>query len=245
MKLGQARKERRELGDAIERDRQEVRRLEKVARSECGGSRGPEFSGLVGEGPNCRDNRERRDAFITTSRLPERERRYTEIGRTIETMTQELGPVTRVYAERLNEAIERRVAERRRAQQQIGLLEEHEALGALSTRSVLVFLAPWFLRALLIMVDCLPVLIKRMSGTTNYDQLVTRQLDTALNLHEIADGLRRESGTIDNAVRTEELKHERRARLREIDRFHEGRQQAQLEEDIDDLARRLGWKAGA
>ncbi|GAA2620541.1 DUF4407 domain-containing protein [Actinomadura fulvescens] len=241
-KLRQARRERGWLAASIERDRKEARRLGSLARAECGGSRGAEFSGIPGVGPNCRDNRTQRDAFIATSRLPEREKQLAALDRTIESLTQQLGSDTQVYGQQLTAAIEKKVDERRRAQEQIGLLEEHDALGTLSSQSILVFAAPWFLRALLILVDCLPVLIKRLGGTTYYDHLVTRQLDTALNLHEITDGLRHESGTIDNVIRTKQLKHEREARLKEIERFHEVREQAELDDDIDDLARRLGWQ---
>ena len=76
-----------------------------------------------------------------------------------------------------------RVAELRSHQGPIGLLERMAALKELAATNLALGTAVWAVRLFFILVDCMPVLVKFLGGTTAYDQLVDTQLAHARTLH--------------------------------------------------------------
>jgi hypothetical protein len=213
-----------------------------TARDECNGTSGRGLTGRYGAGVNCRTNRQEAEQFRTDSKLAERQGTLDDLNRQIDELNRQLGAGQSTYAASLTTAIADKVAERKRAQGDIGILDQGAALERLSATSWFIFAAQWLLRFLLIALDCLPVLTKALGGTTAYDELVTRQLNTSKRLHERDLNLheRRDTAASDVYLRHTELnKSIRLERIAEAGRAASADREADLEAEIDKLAARL------
>lgn len=202
---------------------------------------------MVGEGPNCDRNREKTDQFRDDSGLREHQAQLRSLNQEIVVLADQLGDATQTYGQAVVEKIAGKVEEKRAQQDKIGILEEEEALGQLSSRSFFVFSAQWLVRLLLIVVDCLPVLAKLMGGTTTYDRLLARQLGIDEDLHDTESRLRKRRDTADKEVELQQIEHDVRRgieRIAEADRVSRERRDAELDLQIDALAARLRRPAG-
>ncbi|TKK89518.1 DUF4407 domain-containing protein [Herbidospora galbida] len=144
------------------------------------------------------------------------------------------------------------VKERRENQGGIGVLEELHALHALAKSDSVVNAAQWLIRALLITLECWPVMTKLLGGRSTYDRLIADRLTLAYALHEretelhthIKTGHLRvveatEQEHIDSSLN--EVAKRKRARLEEMDntqRAEDAQQQENLIKSIDELAAR-------
>ncbi|GGL46495.1 hypothetical protein GCM10014719_54690 [Planomonospora parontospora subsp. antibiotica] len=66
----------------------------------------------------------------------------------------------------------------------VGLLERMRALHEVTAENAYLFGASWLFRLFLIIVDCLPVLVKLMGGSTTYDRMVEQENRVREKLHE-------------------------------------------------------------
>jgi hypothetical protein len=163
----------------------ELARREAVSRAECNGTKiNRSTTGVVGEGPNCRRNREEADRYRTSSDIAGREADLSALSRDITALTADEATEGRAYAAAVHAGIAAKVADARSAQQKIGILDEDRALGVLAASSTFVNVGSWLLRLLLIVVDCLPVLTKLLSRSTTYDALLSRQVGMTDRLHD-------------------------------------------------------------
>ena len=216
--------------------------LEKLARAECSGTRGEGLTGVAGDGPECDRNRQVADRFRTDNQLEKRQADLTAANTNIDALTAKLGSARQTAGQQVSDAITAKVTSMREHQGAIGILDEDEALGRLSDRSVLVFAAQWLVRLLLIAIDCMPVLTKLMSGSTAYDVLVSRQIEVARRLHEKHVTLRERQDTADNDVWLQRTEYNLRTRvdsIEEADRSARARRESDLDAEIDRLAAKL------
>jgi hypothetical protein len=128
----------------------------------------------------------------------------------------------------------------------IGLGERFKALGAISASSGFVGVASWFVRVFFILIDCLPVLVKFIGGTTAYDRLVEREIAHAERLHaseldeEATIGGRESQARV--ARRMMEIELEARRNITDQQTVHEA---AIRERARQKLATRQGARAAA
>ncbi len=231
---------------AVDQINQKLRGMEDLARAECNGQPGRGFSGIVGEGPNCNEDRREADQFRKDSKLEDRQAQLVSLGQQVDQLTAQLGDATQTYGQEINSQITAAVDERRSHQTEIGILEEDAALGRLSSRSAFVFAGQWLVRFLLVAIDCLPILTKLMGGTTTYDRLLSRQLADDDYLHGVDGGLRKRRDTSDKEVEFQQLDYDVRTRIEliaEADRVNHAQREAELDARIDELAARLRRQA--
>jgi hypothetical protein len=240
--LSNVESERDALADTTESINDELTRREELARLECNGTKEDGTTGIVGEGPNCFRNRAEADRYRASSNLDEHQATLVALNERIDRLTEAEGDAGTAYAAAVKTAIEGRVDDLRSNREKIGILDEHQALGALADRSAFVFIGSWLLRLLLITIDCLPVLTKLMNRTTTYDTLLTRQLDIDARLHDkhVTEREQRDTGRADVAIQRNE--HLVRTRMEEIDeatRKARADREAVLDDQIEALAARL------
>nr|WP_062337308.1 DUF4407 domain-containing protein [Herbidospora sakaeratensis] len=153
---------------------------------------------------------------------------------------------------RLSTRLDQMVEDHKNTQGDIGILEELHALHALAQRDSVVNVAQWLIRALLITLECWPVMTKLLGGRSTYDRLIADRLTLAYSLHEretelhthIKTGHLRvveatEQEQIDSVLK--EVAERKRARLEEMDnaqRAVDAQQQENLLRSIDELAAR-------
>jgi hypothetical protein len=240
--LSEATEERTRLQSLVNGINTELTKRENLARAECNGKSGTGFSGVVGEGPNCRRDRAETDRYRASSGLDAHQADLIALNRRIDGLTAADGTASTTYAQSLNATITQKVAEKRAAQEQIGILDEDKALGVLSAQSGFVLAGSWLLRLLLVAIDCLPVLTKLMSRTTTYDALVSRQLDISNRLHDkfTTQKEQHDAGRVDVARhRDEHLVRTEMATIDEQTREARADQEADLDRQIEELAARL------
>lgn len=156
--------------------------LESGARNECAGVPGRGSTGIRGEGPQCTHNRAVADQFRQDRMLEQRQTDLATLEGRIRDLQSRIPAAETSYATRIVEEIQHKEDDARA--EPVGTLEEIAALGRLSETSGPVNIAQWTLRLLLILFDCMPVLAKWMGGTTAYDLMVRRQIDSDIRLHD-------------------------------------------------------------
>jgi Domain of unknown function (DUF4407) len=171
--------ERGELKGQIERDSASIAQLNELARRECNGTDGQGLSGRSGVGPNCQRLRREADEFAAQAGLGESKARLRQVNAEIQRLTGQAGRATVDQERALSAAIVAKVAERRATQGDIGLLERFAALDKLTSENAFLKGSRWLLTLFFIVVDCLPVIVKLLSGQTAYERLVTGRLAAA------------------------------------------------------------------
>jgi hypothetical protein len=162
------------LQASIKADTDQLDKLNLNARQECAGTGGPGFTGRAGYGPLCQDRQQDAVQFATTHPIQQRQTQLTGMRARISDLQRQLNSSQGMYQGALDAAVDTRVAEERSHQGEIGLLERFEALDRLVGDNAFLNGARWTVRLLFIMIDCLPVLTKLLSGTTDYDHLLER-----------------------------------------------------------------------
>lgn len=228
------------LSKAIDKDMAALRRLERLGHAECGGERvGNETTGVIGEGPNCRQIRSERAALLRTSRLPERQGQLADLQARAKNAVEAQGTVNAGYSTEIAREIDKELP---RPEGKIGILEEDDALVALQGKSLMVLLFAWLLRIALITLDCMPILTKRLAGLSTYDRQVADHAAADMETHEV---FLKHAKTQNIQARINALElmddHERDRRLHRARHEAEARndQDEQMKQQIRDLAARL------
>jgi hypothetical protein len=198
--LRDARQRKTTLAGDVRRIEAQQRHQEYIARKECNGGDGPGFSGQVGVGPNCVRDRTKADEYARTSGLEAKQQALDALNRRIGTLETQVKTQTETYETAVETAIAEKVADRESHQGSIGLLERLDAIGQLAGQHWHIAVATWLLRLLFIVIDCLPMLVKIMGGTTSYDVILDERLGAIERIHHQEE-------------RTEELRRTGRLRL--------------------------------
>lgn len=234
--------ERATLQRTVDRINMELTRRENLARQECNGTSGSGFTGVVGVGPNCRRNRTEADDYRVSSNIVQQQKDLLAVNGKIEALTGRLNGASGTYADAVSATIRQKVDTKRAQQQEPGVLDRMRGLESLAGHSFLVFVGSLLLRLLLIVFDCLPALAKMMSRNTTYDALHSRQLDISNRLHEKGCSQREQRDSNRINVQMERDEKQTRVKLDEIEekyRAARGRHEADLDQDIEELAARL------
>jgi hypothetical protein len=99
----------------------------------------------------------------------------------------------------------------------IGMAERFQALTYLSLSNAFIGVASWFVRIFFILIDCLPVLVKFISGSTPYDRLVDTEMASAERRHSRASSTQDVIADEENAVTLRRAQAEAAQRMKEID----------------------------
>jgi hypothetical protein len=158
-------------------------RMLDLARKECAGDKGTGLSEVEGWGPRCNRLYADADAYAKTHRIAEERRDIRLLKDRITGMRAGLAGAEGDLQRRIDQAVDKREAELPRPDAPIGLLERMQALDEITEKNGFLFIASWFLRVFVIMVDCMPVLVKLMSGTTAYDRLVEMENGSRERVH--------------------------------------------------------------
>lgn len=215
---------------------------ENLARDECNGAKGPQFSGVIGQGPNCRRDRSEADQYRRDSGITGLESMKQADLQHIQTLNKQVTLSQQDYGTEIKNAINQQMATWQNGQGRPGLLDEERALQLLSAQSGFVKFQQWLLRLLLIAIDSLPVIAKWLSRTTFYDRLYTRQLETGSRLHEKEIRLNERRGTIANDVQLRQTEHQYQAdmdRIAGADRAGRADREVDQRAKIEALAARL------
>ncbi|MEV0677176.1 DUF4407 domain-containing protein [Actinosynnema sp. NPDC050436] len=216
--------------------------LERLARDECAGRGGPGLTAVPGEGPECTRNREKADQFRRDNQLDRLHADLAAADQAVAGLNRTVADASGKTERDVNTAITAAVAEKRANLTERGLLDEFDALGRLSAKSAVILMAHVLLALLLIALDCLPVLSKLMSATTEYDARLRRQLDVSGRLHDLQLKASEKRDSVDFELQERRFTQRLRAGIEDIggeDRTAKERRKIEMDAQIDRLAAAL------
>jgi len=227
------------LNKIIAADNAQIGYLNTVARDECNGVSGEGLSGIVGVGPNCDRDRQKADEFTSSSDVGELQGKVTNLDSEIAAQTVAAGQQTQDYATNITDAITNLVAKKTADEGHIGLLNRIDALGELASEHFVIAAATVLLGIFIIVVDCLPVLSKMMSGMTRYDEILELRLRAGTKMAAEATKVSERKATSRDEIALHRIESDVQAQRDQIDddsRVERAMRDAELDRRIAQLA---------
>lgn len=181
--LSSLRSESAVLQKRVDRDSDKLEGLRTEVRNECRQLIRNASTGWLQRTSECLRLREREKDYRATHRTDENERRLAVMHGRIAKMEGKLTASRGTFLQARAEGIERRLAKERAKQKEIGVLERMGALDGLASGNTVLFAGIWLVRALFVLLDALPVLVKFLSGESAYDRMLTSESNSAVKIH--------------------------------------------------------------
>ncbi len=171
-KIDELEKDAGKLRERIRADKARYDQLFDQATAECAGRKAAGTSGRRGAGPLCKRLDAAAKRFKAGSDLSGNQRRLRDMEEQISALHGPLAAKQSDFRRQIEARIDERLSAMPDKNDPVGLLERMRALHEISAENAYLFAASWLFRLFLILVDCLPVLVKLMGGTTTYDRMV-------------------------------------------------------------------------
>ena len=229
------------LRATINQENTEMLRQEDRVNAECNGTRGNGLTGTPGNGPACHQDQQYLAQYKASNPIDMQKVQLTELDQQITVLQATVSTEQTAYRNALATAISARLAQETPPHSPIGMGERFQALGKLSLSSGFIGVASWFVRIFFILIDCLPVLVKFISGTTPYDRLAEIETASAERIFVRRAGGRETEAEAEISVLLHEAKTRAAGKRREIDlelQRHDADAEARKEEAVDELWRR-------
>ncbi|WP_371782112.1 DUF4407 domain-containing protein [Streptosporangium subroseum] len=172
------------LRSRVKNDMDRYDELFTKATDECGGVKTEGTSGKRGVGPLCKRLDAAAKRFLTGSELVKNQKKLQSLDDQVAALRGPLADKQVDFGQKLQTIIDERRAAMPAMDDPVGLLERMRALHEVTAENVYLFGASWLFRFFLILIDCLPVLVKLMGGTTTYDRMVDHANRTQEKTHE-------------------------------------------------------------
>ncbi len=236
------------LLQTIQTESVEQARRDTLASNECSGTPGPGTTGQRGRGAECETREAEAAAYRESHPVAEHERQLRELRADIGELEGRLSSTQQDSGKVRADAIAAKVGEVRASHGSIGLLERFAALDELTADNAFLTAATWFIRLFFIAIDCLPVLVKFISGTSRYDELVELHSHTARKVY--GQSIRTMEGALVADLRGRQHQTDNEADMVRSRTDHDRRvQEAQLDVDLDQqigvLAQQLRSRQGS
>lgn len=190
--------------------------LEKIVNEECNGNSGAGLTGVFGNGPACRADQHDVLNYESTHPVADQNAQLTSLQSQIKTQQGQLSDQQSEYKSEVSKAISNRMEEETPPDAPIGMSERFQALGFLSVSDPFIGVASWFIRLFFILIDCLPVLVKFISGGSPYDRLVDDEIMSAEKRFKSSCNTRNAITDADNSVTLKRAEAEAARKVEEI-----------------------------
>ncbi|WP_101787994.1 DUF4407 domain-containing protein [Nonomuraea indica] len=218
-------------------------RLARLATAECNGTPMPNVtSGLEGYGPRCREAYKTAADFRRDRGIADKRTELDQLRADIAARQRSVTAMTSGYSHQVAAAIDERVAALPAGSASIGLLERKKALDRLTGEDAFLWGFTWLLRLLLLLIDCLPVLVKIMGGTSVYDRLVDAENRKAERVHRewVETEEEGEVGELElRRAERAEARHRRAEQLELSRRRHQAEMRSQVRRMVSDRTSEL------
>jgi hypothetical protein len=157
-------------------DNRTLQNLETTRNKECNGDSGGQLTGIRGDGPACKQDQQDVRTFQTQNPIEPLAAQRSALLSKIQALQPGLAAQQGSFSKSLAADIRRRLAREPQPGSPIGMAERFQALTYLSRSNAFIGIASWFVRIFFVLVDCLPVLVKFIGGSTPYDRLIDIEL---------------------------------------------------------------------
>lgn len=229
------------LKEEIGQEEDGIESQENRVNAECNGTKGAGLTGIPGNGPACKQDQQYLAQYRASNPIDAEKARLTALDQQITAMQVTVSAEQTAYRTALGKTVSARLAQEPQPDSTIGMGERFEALGKLSLSSGFIGVASWFVRIFFVLIDCLPVLVKFISGTTPYDRLAETETGAAERIFARKAGARESEADEEIALVLYEAKMRAASRRREIGlevQQRDAAQEARKEEAVDELWQR-------
>jgi hypothetical protein len=157
----------------------QLTQLQNIVNNECNGNSGPGLTGIVGNGPACRQDQQDVENYRASHPIAAQNAMLSSLNEQIRSLQGSLSGQQAEYKAAISQAITKRLQEETAPGAPIGMAERYQALTYLSISNSFIAVTSWFVRIFFILIDCLPVLVKFISGSTPYDRLIDTEVNSA------------------------------------------------------------------
>lgn len=171
------------LQKRVDQDTGRLESIDTEVRDECRQLIRNASTGLYQRTSEFLRLREKAKDYRTTHHTQENERRLAVMSGRISTIEGTLTASRGTFLQARAEGVEQRLAQERAKQKEIGVLERMRALDELASGNTVLFVGIWLVRALFVLLDALPVLVKFMSAESAYDRMLTSESNSAVKIH--------------------------------------------------------------
>jgi hypothetical protein len=158
--------------------------LQLTARRECAGDSGPGLTGKHGDGINCETDRASAANYAASHPIATEQAALAALNKQIADLQSGISTDQGSFRDQRDTAVNAQIKTLPPVDAPIGLLERMGALAELGSSSFTLLIGTILVRLLFITIDCLPVLMKVVSGSTYYDRLVRSSLEDARMTHD-------------------------------------------------------------
>jgi hypothetical protein len=180
--------------------------------------------------------------YVETHNTDANKDRLDQLNTRISQLEDALSSAHEDFLKHRDEAIAKEIDKLRANQQAIGFLERMQALERFAVGNAALFFGAWLLRIFFIVIDCLPVLVKFLGGTSAYDKILATASAGLLRGH--AEAVRKEERELTSGFEIAQAEYEQQVRKRkaEIDadmREHTARMNIRCSQAIRSLEEEL------
>lgn len=212
--------------------------LEDTVNNECNGHSGAGLTGIVGNGPACKQDQQDVNEYLASHPIGAQNTQLGNLNSQIKSLQATLSGQQAGYRKAIASAISARLNHETPPSAPIGMAERFQALAYLSLTNGFIGVASWFVRIFFILIDCLPVLVKFIGGSTPYDKLIDIEISSAEKRFKRASETRDSIADEGNITVLHKARTEAAWRRREIDleiMRRDARQESDKEDAIDEL----------
>ncbi|AUG78507.1 hypothetical protein CFP65_3721 [Kitasatospora sp. MMS16-BH015] len=213
--------------------------LAATTNAECNGATAPGTTGRRGKGPACDADTAAEQRFRTDQRMTQRAGELAALRDRQNSLTTGIQTATAAQAAEVNQGAKAKAEEYLKNHSGTGLLDEDRALEQVASDNFFVFAGVWLVRLLVLLLDCMPILVKFMGGATSYDSILADQLRSNVVRAGTRRRLEERSITVRQEVEIYRREQAAQADREEIEasfRVARARRNADLEAQINQLA---------
>ncbi len=163
----------------VNNEKHELAGLENTENNECNGVSGRGLTGKLGNGPACHQDQRNTADYRASNPIARQNSQYNVLNQKIAVLQASLAGEQASYQAAIDKTITHRVGVATQPGAAIGMAERFQALAILARSNSFIAVASWVVRIVFILIDCLPVLVKFISGTTPYDRLADKMISSA------------------------------------------------------------------
>ncbi|MGW0576715.1 DUF4407 domain-containing protein [Streptomyces sp. NPDC002920] len=181
--LATLRSDAAELQKRVDRDTTRLEALDAEVRDECRQLIRDAGTGLYQRTSECLRLRTKAKEYRATHDTEQNETRLDGMNSRIQSIGGRLTSARTDFSEAREAAVERRIADERAKQKEIGVLERIRALDELAGGNTVVLVGIWMIRLLFVLLDMLPVMVKFLGRENSYEQMLTIHSNSAVRIY--------------------------------------------------------------
>ncbi|GAA2347316.1 DUF4407 domain-containing protein [Streptomyces cuspidosporus] len=208
------------LQKRVDQDNDKLDVIDAEVRDECRQLIRVASTGLYQRTSECLRLREKAQDYRVTHNTEENERRLGAMNDRISQMGGQLTTLRGTFLRDRAKGIEQRLTKERTKQKEIGVLERMRALDELASGNPVLFIGIWLVRALFVLLDTLPVLVKFLSGESAYERMLTSESNSAVKIHSERLRIAERRATADTEIAQDAIEQEVRRSRAESDAAH-------------------------